>query len=411
MSLGDAKDKYKELKDKMKELEKAGKLYGEYLEIGKEKQNLENLINAYENSENTVKQCTKDKKEYESDYALFVEGKYNEIGKTITNTTKEWTNSSIKEIQNSIKQQQEELDKYKQIYETTGSEVAQQQMQQAQQNLQNLADELVQRTKTIGTLGAEETLAWRTLANNSYEEYKNALSKVGPATQQEIQKATGVIVSDTGLEAASGNEAYSMTTNFENKLKLGDRTKAEISNTKTVMNNDNSIASAAENLGNDVDTNFNNKLDGWTWGWDLVKNIYNGLTNTDSKNLISKGASAIGSIIDSFLGFSLPEKGPLSDFDKSMPDMMDLMEKGIKNNKSKVINSAERLSRELYNTLNNDVKIPKVQDFGKFQKNLNNQIIDSTKTIFTTPNLTIYTQEFDARKIANEVNRIFGSQY
>ena len=43
---------------------------------------------------------------------------------------------------------------------------------------------------------------------------------------------------------------------------------------------------------------------------------------------------------------------------------------------------------------------------------INSKIINGTKTIYTTPNLNIYTQgEVDIRKIANEVNRIFGSQY
>lgn len=377
---------------------------------------LAKLSKAYEEQESVIKKCTEDKKNYESNYALFVEGKYNEIGKTITDTTKNWTNSTLKEIQDSIVQEQGELEKYKQIYEKTGSEVAQQQMQQAQQNLQNLANELIERTNTIGTLGIDEVSAWKTLANNSYEEYKNALAKVGPTTQQEIQKATGIIVSDTGLETASADKAYNMTTNFDNKLKLGDRTKAEISNTATAINNDTSVESAATVLGQDVDTNFNNKLDGWTWGWDLVKNIYNGLTNQESKSLISKGASAIGSIIDSFLGFSLPEKGPLSDFDKSMPDMIDLMSKGINTNKSKVINSAEKLAQELYNTLNNDMKFPVVRDFGKLQGSLSREITNNTSTVNNTNKviLQIYPQhltEAELDRTFNYINKKFGSAY
>ena len=41
-----------------------------------------------------------------------------------------------------------------------------------------------------------------------------------------------------------------------------------------------------------------------------------------------------------------------------------------------------------------------------------NNLSNSTKMIFTTPTLNIYTQgEVNIRKIADEVNRIFGSQY
>ena len=43
---------------------------------------------------------------------------------------------------------------------------------------------------------------------------------------------------------------------------------------------------------------------------------------------------------------------------------------------------------------------------------LNSKIINGTKTIFTTPTLNIYTQgEINIRKVADEVNRIFGSKY
>ena len=413
MSLGDAKDKYKELKDKMKELEKAGKLYGEYLEIGKEKQNLENLINAYENSENTVKQCTKDKKEYESEYALFVEGKYNEIGKTIIDTTKEWTNSSIKEIQNSITQQQGELSKYKQIYETTGNEVAQQQMKQAQQNLQNLADELAQRTKTIGTLGVEETLAWRTLANNSYEEYKKALSKVGPTTQQEIQKATGVIVSDTGLETASGNEAYNMTANFENKLKLGDRTKAEISNTSTAIQNDTSVNLASSDLARKASEGFNYNVDGKKWGEDLSENISSGMITKKAQEKVTSAATSIATAIKNILGHSVPKEGPLKNELTYMPDMIDNLVKGIEKNKYKIINITNQLAENIKDSFELDnLKLPQIHDLGKLQGKLSKEINSNTKNISNdNRNITFNIQGSNAKEIAEEVNKIFGNLY
>ena len=40
--------------------------------------------------------------------------------------------------------------------------------------------------------------------------------------------------------------------------------------------------------------------------------------------------------IKSYLGFSEPEKGPLSDFHTYMPDMIDLMKQGIEGNLSKL---------------------------------------------------------------------------
>lgn len=386
MSLEEAKKKYQELEIKLKEFEKTGDIYSsEYFDTANQKKELENLINAYEDSELQVKEYTSEVKKYQVDYKNFVEGNYEQIGNSIINSTKEWRNLSLQEINSSISEQSQALNTCKEIYESTGNEVALKQKEQAEKSIKELSDELATRTSTVGTLGVDEIAAWKSLAYNSYENYKEEIAKMTPEMQQRIQAITGVIASDTGMANASGSKATQMTNMFENKLELGDRTKQEVTNTSDAINNDTSVKRAAEDLGDDVDEGFNNELDGWTWGWDLVKNIYNGLTNKKSKKLISSGASTIGSIIDSILGFSLPEKGPLSDFDKSMPDMIDLMAKGIEDNKSKVLNSAQSLAKEMNNELN---------DVG------GNLKINSNFNTSSNSNLNI---ELDYNKMANAI--------
>ncbi len=407
MSYNEVRQKYGEWIDKYNSSSLTGKdvdnlTQSEY----NHRAELAKLSKAYEDQEDVVKKCIEDKKNYENNYALFAEGKYNEIGSKIVDTTKNWSNSSVQEIQNSIIKQQQELDKYKQMYERTGSEVEKQQMEQAQQNLQNLANELADRTKTIGDLGNDEVLAWRNLANNSYDEYKNAISKMSPEMQQKIQDVTGVIVSDTGLSNATSSKATEMTSMFDKKLELGGRTKQEINNSADSLKNDTTVQAEAGNLGKDVDTNFNSKLDGWKWGWDLVRNIYEGLTNPESRGKISEGSNILASIIKSILGFSLPEKGPLSNFDKSMPDMIDLMSTGIDRNKAKVINSAEKLAKDLNKTLKSDVMFSTVQDFGKLQRNLSREIANNTSTVNNNNKITlqIYPQQLTEKELDKAVD-------
>ncbi len=349
MSIEEAKTKLQNLKDEATVNQEGN---GTDYWTKKEIEELENLINGYENAENVVKQCTENKKNYERDYALFVEGKYDEIGKTIKDKTTNWSDASIQAIKDTIIQEKHTLDEYKKIYEDTGSEVAQQQMEQAKQNLQNLANELTTRTATIEELGVDEITAWKTLANSSYEVYKEAIEKMPPEMQQKIQDVTGVIVADTGLTDASSKKATDMTTNFEEKLKLGDRTKKEIDNTQTVINEDTTVANASEELGEDVGTNFNNKLDGWTWGWDLVKNIYNGLTNQNSKSLISSGAGILAGAVKAVMGHSVPEKGPLKDELTYMPDMIDNLVNGIEKNSFKLYDASVLLAENIKNGLN-----------------------------------------------------------
>lgn len=210
MSIEEARKKHDKLKDQMEQFEKNGKVLDEngnvvkdfsYINTGKELKNLKNLIQSYENAEDVVKQCTENKKDYENSYALWVEEKYDEIGNTVVDTTKNWTDSSIKEIQQSIEKEKNNLETYKKMYEDTGNEVALQKQKQAEQNLQNLADELKSRKSTVEEMGEDEKEAWKNLANSSYEIYKNTLNGMNETVSREIQEITGVLVEGTPYAA------------------------------------------------------------------------------------------------------------------------------------------------------------------------------------------------------------------
>lgn len=69
------------------------------------------------------------------------------------------------------------------------------------------------------------------------------------------------------------------------------------------------------------------------WGSDLINNFIEGLT---SGNALTQTVSKIAGNIDDFLGFSEPEKGPLSDFHESAPDMIDMFVKGLKDSEGKL---------------------------------------------------------------------------
>ena len=102
----------------------------------------------------------------------------------------------------------------------------------------------------------------------------------------------------------------------------------------------------------------------------------------------------------------MPEKGPLSNFDKSMPDMIDLMSTGIDRNKAKVINSAEKLAKDLNKTLKSDVMFSTVQDFGKLQRNLSREIANNTSTVNNNNKITlqIYPQQLTEKELDKAVD-------
>lgn len=66
------------------------------------------------------------------------------------------------------------------------------------------------------------------------------------------------------------------------------------------------------------------------WGQDMLANFGRGIMNK-ANELLNKVRN-VAANIKKFLGFSEPEKGPLSDFHKYGPDMMKLYAKGIEDN-------------------------------------------------------------------------------
>jgi len=63
------------------------------------------------------------------------------------------------------------------------------------------------------------------------------------------------------------------------------------------------------------------------WGSDLMIEFINGI-NARMPDLVNT-LVGVAQTVDSYIGFSLPDKGPLSDFDKSGPDMVDLFAEGM----------------------------------------------------------------------------------
>lgn len=106
-----------------------------------------------------------------------------------------------------------------------------------------------------------------------------------------------------------------------------------------------------ENIKTTISTTWENiKTSASTWGKDLVDNMASGIQKNISK--VTSAAKSVANNVKSFLGFSEPEKGPLSNFHTYMPDMIDLMVQGIHNNMGKVTTELENLTGTMSYTIN-----------------------------------------------------------
>lgn len=113
-----------------------------------------------------------------------------------------------------------------------------------------------------------------------------------------------------------------------------------------------------------------------TWGKDLVDNMASGIRNNVSK--VTNAVSSVAGKIKSFLHFTEPDEGPLSDFHTYMPDMIDLMVQGIKSNTNKIKSEIEDLAGMMSYTINTDA----IVDIPKINSNVNTQEIKSRNSSY-----------------------------
>lgn len=81
------------------------------------------------------------------------------------------------------------------------------------------------------------------------------------------------------------------------------------------------------------------------WGSDIIDGIVSGIKAAVGR--VGEAVKGVADKIKSFLGFSEPEDGPLSDFHTYMPDMIDLMASGITSGKKKVKDALEGMTGEM----------------------------------------------------------------
>ena len=83
----------------------------------------------------------------------------------------------------------------------------------------------------------------------------------------------------------------------------------------------------------------------YSWGGDMIHGLINGI-----KSMIGSVGSAVSGVADtirSFLHFSVPDQGPLVDYESWMPDFMGGLAKGIQNSKHLVNSAIKGLSTDM----------------------------------------------------------------
>lgn len=83
----------------------------------------------------------------------------------------------------------------------------------------------------------------------------------------------------------------------------------------------------------------------FTWGWDMIIGIANGI-NQAIGHLVNS-VKNVAEIIWSYLHFSVPEVGPLTDYENWMPDFMQGLSKGIEQSRHLVRGSINKVAQDM----------------------------------------------------------------
>lgn len=115
----------------------------------------------------------------------------------------------------------------------------------------------------------------------------------------------------------------------------------------------NSIKNTISGIVNTIKMGFNNAVNfiknlassAFSWGADIINGIVNGI-----RSCIGKIKDAVGDVaetIRSFLYFSVPDEGPLTDYESWMPDFMSGLAKGIEKSKGMVKDAVSGLAADM----------------------------------------------------------------
>lgn len=175
------------------------------------KEQIENRIKQLEKEKNSINDNIKTQSDviqtyindistYETNATLVAEGTEESLKKvtdSIYYNQQRVSDNSILTLQAQINSSASYLQQLKSNYESTGSEITNNQIKEEQKRLTGLINNLTEQTSVTQEMTPELVSAWENLANLSYEEYSNVLSKMTPEMQEKIQSATGVIVNNT----------------------------------------------------------------------------------------------------------------------------------------------------------------------------------------------------------------------
>lgn len=287
----------------------------------------------------------------------------------------EATKLSIENYQYDLKMFRQYKDEAIKKQDTASAEYYQIQIETNEKSLKEQIQHLAAMTSTTEDMTPAQIEAWKKLAEGSYDIYVEELSNMHPDTKKEIENITGVIVNDISVE------------------------------------------NAAKDLGSDAVSEFKNGSSGaQSAGENFVSGIKKGIENSGLQRGVLSAISVLGSKMISRLNSSLDEHSPSRLTEESGENFVLGAKKGVLNKAKDIYKTVGDFGGNLVSKFDESIisKYSQIQKMKSLQGAISNEMINNTKTIFTTPQIVFNVQQLDESKLEqcfNYVNRKFGSKY
>lgn len=179
---------------------------------------------------------------------------------------------------------------------------------------------------------------WTDFKTNVSQRWNELKTNISNAAQN-IANAVSTKFNDMKTKASE-----KMTALKDNGLKAFNNMKTGIKNTVSGI-----YDTITEGIGKAVDWIKNLASSAWNWGSDMINGFINGIKSAISG--IGEVMSDVASTISSYIHFSEPDIGPLSDASTYMPDFIDLLVKGLNQGIPKLEKAMSGLSGGMASTL------------------------------------------------------------
>lgn len=300
---------------------------------------METYGNSFQDLERVVDECTENIKQYESDYALFTQNKFDEIGTTITTSTKDWTDATAEQMQKDLAEKENSLKANLELFKAYNEEKHKNDVNNGLKDLALLRSQLETRTNTVSRMSQSEIEAFIRLAQNDRKAFDDILGQTSGDTKKQLEAIAGVIDQNGSIPEKEIEEvADYMTYQF------------------TSMN-------------------------GRKWGDDMVQGIINGIRNKQAA--ARQVANQLASIIASPLHFSRPDEGALRNYEKWMPDFIQGLKKSLEIATPNLYGAISKMAGQMKDQLSLGFGMsPTLNNVSSYSPSINVKVINNMETDF-----------------------------